>query len=77
MRAVVQRVREASVSVDGAEFARIGKGIVVYLGVGRGDGEPEVAYLAEKIAHLRVFEDECSNMNLSVKDVGGAALVIS
>jgi D-aminoacyl-tRNA deacylase len=77
MRAVVQRVREAGVSVDGAELARIGPGLVVYLGVGRGDGETEVGYMAEKIAHLRVFEDERSNLNLSVLDVRGAALVIS
>jgi D-tyrosyl-tRNA(Tyr) deacylase len=77
MRAVVQRVREASVSVDGVEIARIGPGIVVYLGVGSGDGETEVAYLAEKVAHLRIFEDDRSNMSRSVMDVGGEALVIS
>jgi D-aminoacyl-tRNA deacylase len=77
MRAVVQRVREASVTVDGAELARIGAGMVVYLGVGRGDGDAEVAWLAEKIAGLRMFEDDRSTMNSSIRDTGGAALVIS
>ena len=77
MRAVVQRVREAGVSVDGDELARIGPGIVVYLGVGSGDGEADVGYLAEKVAHLRIFEDDRSNMSRSVIDVGGGALVIS
>jgi len=77
MRAVVQRVREASVAVDGVGIARIGPGIIVYLGVGSGDGEAEVGYLAEKVAHLRIFEDDQSNMSRSVMDVGGEALVIS
>ncbi len=77
MRAVVQRVREASVTVEGEVLGRIGQGLVLYLGVGRGDDESHVAYLAEKIAHLRIFEDEQSNLNRSVLDVGGAALVIS
>jgi D-aminoacyl-tRNA deacylase len=77
MRAVVQRVREASVTVDGVELARIGRGVVVYLGVGKGDGDADLAWLAERIAFLRIFEDERSNMSLSVKDVGGEALVIS
>jgi D-aminoacyl-tRNA deacylase len=77
MRAVVQRVREASVAVDGVELARIGLGVVVYLGVGKSDGDTDVGWLAEKIAFLRIFEDERSNMNLSVRDTGGEALVIS
>ena len=77
MRAVVQRVREASVSVEGETLGRIEHGLVVYLGVGRGDDESHAAYLAEKIAHLRIFEDDRANMNRSVLDVGGAALVVS
>ncbi|MBI5486935.1 MAG: D-tyrosyl-tRNA(Tyr) deacylase [Deltaproteobacteria bacterium] len=77
MRAVVQRVGEASVSVEGREIARIGRGLVVYLGVGRGDGEPEVTWLAEKIANLRIFENDRSHFDQSVLDVGGAALVVS
>ena len=77
MRAVVQRVGEASVSVDGVEIARIGRGVVVYLGVRRGDGETEIEYLAEKIANLRLFESERSHFDRSVLDVGGAALVVS
>lgn len=77
MRAVVQRVREASVTVDGELLGRIGQGLVVYLGVGRGDDETHIAYLAEKLAHLRIFEDDQANMNRSLLDVGGAALVIS
>jgi len=77
MRAVVQRVREASVSVDGETIGRIGHGLVVYLGVGRGDDESHVAYLAEKIAHLRIFEDDRAELNRSVLDAGGAALVVS
>ena len=63
MRAVIQRVGEASVSVDGVEIARIGRGVVVYLGVRRGDGETEIEYLAEKIANLRLFESERSHFD--------------
>lgn len=77
MRAVVQRVREASVTVAGETLARIGHGLVVYLGIGRGDDESHVAYLADKVAHLRIFEDNEANMNRSVLDVGGSVLVIS
>lgn len=77
MKAVVQRALRAEVRVDGAVVGSIGKGLVVYLGVGKGDGEAEVAWLAEKIAGLRIFEDEGGKMNLSVVDVGGGALVIS
>ncbi|MDI7269568.1 MAG: D-aminoacyl-tRNA deacylase, partial [Myxococcota bacterium] len=77
MRAVVQRVNEASVTVGADNVARVGRGLLVYLGIGTGDSESDVAYLADKIAHLRIFEDDRSNMNLSVKDTGGAALVVS
>jgi len=77
MRAVVQRVTEASVSVDGEEVGKIGRGILVFLGVSPEDGLDDIRYLAEKMTHLRIFPDERDKMNLSVLDVGGGALVIS
>ncbi|MCL5428397.1 MAG: D-aminoacyl-tRNA deacylase [Chloroflexi bacterium] len=77
MRALIQRVSSAAVKVDGKEVARIGRGLVVLLGVGPGDGEPQVQYLVEKIANLRIFEDPQGKMNLSLLDVRGAALVVS
>jgi D-tyrosyl-tRNA(Tyr) deacylase len=77
MRAVVQRSLESSVSVDGKVIAKIPKGLVVLLGVGRGDTEAEAAFMADKIANLRIFEDAEGKMNLSVKDVGGEILLIS
>jgi D-tyrosyl-tRNA(Tyr) deacylase len=77
MRACVQRVGEAHVTVNGAETGRIGRGLVVLLGVGHNDGETEVNWLADKIAGLRVFEDSAGKMNLSLAEVEGAMLVIS
>src|SRR6478672_9616881 len=77
MRACVQRVSEAHVTVEGAETGRIGRGLVVLLGVGHKDGDAEVRWLAEKIIGLRVFEDDAGKMNLSLADVGGGMLVIS
>ncbi|MBW2262234.1 MAG: D-tyrosyl-tRNA(Tyr) deacylase [Deltaproteobacteria bacterium] len=77
MRAVIQRVSSASVSVGGETIASIGKGIVVYLGVEKGDGPKDLDYLAGKVAGLRIFEDTRGAMNLSVLDAGGEALVIS
>ena len=77
MRALVQRVSEASVSVDGNEVARIGAGMLVLLGVRRGDGEAEADRIAAKLLALRVFEDEAGKMNLSVRDVGGELLCVS
>ncbi|WP_305041829.1 D-aminoacyl-tRNA deacylase [Geoalkalibacter sp.] len=77
MRAVVQRVAEARVEVDGQVVGAIGRGLLVLLGVGEGDGAEDLAYLADKIAGLRIFEDEQGKMNLSVTEVGGAVLVVS
>jgi D-tyrosyl-tRNA(Tyr) deacylase len=73
----VQRVREASVRVDGAVVGGIGRGLLVLLGVGRGDAEGDAEQLAEKVLHLRVFEDEAGQMNRSVLDVDGGLLVVS
>ncbi len=77
MRAVVQRVSSASVAVDGQAVARIGTGLVVLLGVARGDADGDAEALAEKVAHLRVFGDEAGLMNRSLLEVSGAALVVS
>ncbi len=77
MRAVVQRVSRASVKVDGELTGEIGLGLLVLLGVGHDDAEAEAEYLAEKIAGLRIFEDDAGKMNLSVSDVGGAVLAVS
>jgi D-aminoacyl-tRNA deacylase len=77
VRALVQRVSEAAVSVDGGEVARIGPGLLVLLGVRRGDGPDEADRLAGKLERLRVFEDADGRMNLSVREVGGEVLVVS
>ena len=77
MRAVVQRVTEASVTVEGKTVGSIGSGLMVLLGVEQGDTEKDGAYLAEKLAGLRIFEDEAEKMNLSVQQVGGSILLVS
>src|SRR2546429_9248929 len=77
MRAVVQRVTRASVTVDGEVIGEIGNGLVVLLGIARDDTKVEAAYLVDKIAALRIFDDDEGKMNLSVKDVSGALLIIS
>ena len=77
MRAIVQRVDESSVSVEGRSVAGIGKGLLVLLGVGCGDTEADARYLADKIAGLRCFADDGSKFNLSVEEVGGSILAIS
>jgi D-tyrosyl-tRNA(Tyr) deacylase len=77
VRALVQRVSEASVTVEGDEVARIGPGLLVLLGVRRGDGEAEADRLASKLLALRVFEDDGGKMNLSVGDAGGEVLCVS
>ena len=77
MRAVVQRVTRASVTVDGKIIGEIGNGLVVLLGIARDDAEKDASYLVEKIAALRIFDDEKGMMNVSVKDVNGGMLVVS
>ena len=77
MRAVVQRVTRASVTVGGELIGEIGKGLVVLVGIARDDTKVEAAYLVDKIANLRIFDDEAGKMNLSVKDVDGALLIVS
>ena len=77
MRALLQRVSRASVRVEGQTISSIGKGLLILLGVGHGDGEEQAKFLAEKIANLRVFEDEQGKTNLSILDVQGEAIVVS
>jgi D-tyrosyl-tRNA(Tyr) deacylase len=77
MRACIQRVSEAHVTVAGAETGRIGRGLVVLLGVGHEDGDAQVSWLAEKIVGLRIFEDDSGKMNRSLAEAGGAMLVVS
>ena len=69
MKAVVQRARNASVTVEGRVTGKISRGLLVYLGVAEGDGEKDAAWMAEKIANLRIFEDAQGKMNLSLKDI--------
>lgn len=77
MRAVVQRVTKAKVEVNGAATGEIGAGVLVLLGVGKPDTEADAAYLAEKIAGLRIFSDSAGKMNLSLLETGGAMLAVS
>ena len=77
MKAVVQRVKKTELRVDGELISEIPFGLTVFLGITTGDTEKEAAYLAKKIANLRIFEDENGKMNLSVKDVGGEVLLVS
>lgn len=77
MRAVVQRVRNAKVTVAGTISGEIGLGLLVLLGVGKADSDTDAQYLATKTAGLRVFEDDAGKMSRSLKDIGGAVLVVS
>jgi len=77
VRAVVQRVQEASVTVGESEVGRIGGGLAVLVGVGEDDTDKDVRYLSRKIAGLRIFEDSAGKMNLSVLDTGGSVLLVS
>ncbi|MGN0162242.1 MAG: D-aminoacyl-tRNA deacylase [Candidatus Ornithomonoglobus sp.] len=77
MRAVIQRVTSAAVAVNGNTIGRIGHGLLIFLGVGDGDTEADLKYIADKAMGLRIFSDENDKMNLSVSDIGGEILVIS
>lgn len=77
MKALVQRVRQASVTIENKIYSEIKQGFLVLLGVEKNDSEAEAVYLANKVAALRVFEDEQGKMNLSVRDIGGSLLVVS
>lgn len=77
MRAVIQRVTEAKVEVEGRIVGQVGKGLLVYLGVGTADTDTDAQFMAEKLANLRIFSDEAGKMNRSVIDVGGGVLLVS
>src|SRR5512136_1185774 len=77
MRAVIQRVKSAQVYVDDRVAGKIGKGLLVLLGVGKGDGESDLSFLTSKIPELRIFEDASGKFNLSLKEIGGEMLVVS
>ena len=77
MKAVIQRVQNASVDIDGKTVGKIGQGLLILLGVAAGDTESDIALLARKIVNLRIFSDEAGKMNRSVKDINGEILVVS
>ncbi len=77
MRALIQRVSQASVSIEGRSHASIQNGLVIFLGIGGNDVSDDVRYLADRCATLRIFSDQDGKMNLSLKDVNGSALVVS
>lgn len=77
MRIVLQRVRQARVSVSDQQVAEIGPGVVLLVGIGPQDGEEQASYLASKIANLRIFEDQAGKINRSLLDIGGEAIVVS
>jgi len=77
MKAVIQRVSQAKVEVDGKTAGEIQNGLLVYVSVGKGDGDKDVQFTADKLINLRIFPDQQDKMNLSVKDVGGSILLVS
>lgn len=77
MKALIQRVKQASVKVDNQEIAQIKQGLLIFVGICKNDNESNADFLARKISNLRIFEDENQKMNLSIKDIGGQALVVS
>jgi len=77
MRALLQRVSRASVKIHGQTISEIGTGLLILLGIGHDDGEEQVTFLAEKVANLRIFEDEQGKTNLSIQDVKGEVIVVS
>jgi len=77
MRAVIQRVKSAEVLVDGRVSGKIGNGLLVFVGMARGDGEEDISYLTSKLPDLRIFEDTSGKFNLSLREIGGEMLVVS
>jgi len=77
MRAVIQRVSEAKVEVDGQVIGAVGRGLLVYLGVGKEDAQTDAEFMADKLANLRIFADEAGKMNRSVMEIGGGVLLVS
>ncbi len=77
MRAVIQRVKSASVHVDGSEISSIGAGLLIFLGIKADDSDADAQYIIKKSIEMRIFEDDAQKMNLSVADVGGELLVVS
>ena len=76
MRALLQRVTHASVTIDGQIVGEIGHGLLILLGISHGDGESQIQTMTEKIVHLRIFEDDAGKMNRSLLDIGGQALIV-
>jgi D-tyrosyl-tRNA(Tyr) deacylase len=77
MRVLIQRVKSSSVTVDGKEVSSIGEGLLLFVGIGKGDSEEDIRYLSRKVANLRIFEDEQGKMNLNVQQVNGQILSVS
>lgn len=77
MKALIQRVKRASVTIDGELYSEIGNGILIFLGVEKEDDKNKAEWLADKVVKLRIFEDECGKMNFSLADIGGEALIVS
>lgn len=77
MKILIQRVSEASVKIQGNAFSKIGNGMLVFLGVEKGDTDADLEYLVKKVSHLRIFEDDQQKMNLSIQDINGEVLIVS